>query len=448
MKNLDKFFNPKSVAIIGASLKENSVGFGLVKNILTGKEVRQVFLVNPKQEEILGNKAFGKIGDIQSGIDLAVIAVPAQFVSEVVEECCEKKVGAIIVISAGFGETGQEGQARQKDILDKVQKAGIPMMGPNCLGVIKTKNKLNASFAPGTPNEGNVAFISQSGALLDVIIDGMERLGMSAAVSYGNEADVTLTDFLEYFAQDAETKVIALYLEAVKDGRKFMDVARKITKIKPIVAIKAGKFDSDKNVVKSHTGSMAGDYQTYKAVFKQVGIIEAESIEELIDISKILSWQPSCQNSFAIVTNGGGCGVMASDYCNMSGINLAELSEETINKISSSEEMNPHWSKANPADIVGDASPSRYKVAIEAILGQKNVSGLMIIQTPQIMTDPMENAKIIIEVKKLFPEKPIICFFLGGRISAEAINILEENNIPNYSELKRGIIAIKSLIIN
>jgi len=446
MKNLDRIFNPKSVAIIGASSKEKSVGFGLVKNILTGKEIRQVFFVNPNQREVLGEKTFNKITDIPAEIDLAVIAVPAPSVSQVIDDCCNKKVGGIIVISAGFNEMGKDGEARQSDILEKVRRAGIPMVGPNCLGVIRTKNKLNASFAPATPKNGNVAFISQSGALLDIIVDGAEKLGMSYAISYGNEADVTLNDLLEWLEKDDDTKVIALYVEAISNGREFMEIAKRITKVKPIIAIKAGKSEAVSRVVKSHTGSLAGDYQTYKAVFKQTGIIEADSIEELIDISKVLSWQPACQNFFAVVTNGGGCGVMASDYCKEQGINLANLSQEIVDKISNSSDMSSLWSKSNPVDIIGDASPSRYKVAIEAVLSQNNVGGLIVIQAPQIMTDPMENAKIIVEAKKLFPEKPVICFLLGGEISRDAVDFLENNNIPNYSELKRGIIAIKSLV--
>jgi len=445
MKNLDKIFNPKSVAIIGASLEEKSVGFGLVKNILTGKEMRDIFFVNPHQSEILGSKTFNKITDIPTEVDLVIVAVPARFVSEVIDECCEKKVGGIIVISSGFSEIGKEGENRQKNILEKVKNAGIPMLGPNCLGIIRTKNKLNASFAPATPNAGNVAFISQSGALLDVIIDGIETFGISSAVSYGNEADVNLIDLMEWFEHDEETKVLALYLEAINDGKRFMEVAKRITKIKPIVVIKAGKFKEGKDAVRSHTGSLAGDYEIYKAVFKQSGIIEADSIEELIDISKALAFQPICQNSFGIITNGGGCGVMATDYCKTKGINLAKLSKETVEKISSSSSMNPFWSKSNPVDVIGDASPDRYKVAIKAVLDQKNVGGVIIIQTPQIMTDPIENAKVIIEAKKLFPEKAIICFFLGGKMSADAINLLEDNNVPNYNDLKRGIIAIKAL---
>lgn len=446
MKNLDKFFDPKSIAIIGASAKEHSVGFGLVKNIFTGKDLRKFFLVNPNQAEVIGEKTFKNILEISEEIDLAVVAVPAPFVSQVVSECCEKKVGGIIIISAGFSEIGKEGEFRQKEILERVRNANIPSLGPNCLGIIRTKNKLNVSFAPATPIMGNVAFVSQSGAVLDTIIDGTEKLGISCAVSYGNEADISLTDILEWLAEDQDTKVIALYVEAIKNGQEFMDVARKITKIKPIVVIKAGKFESENKVVKSHTGSLAGNYQTYSAVFKQVGIIEVDSIEELTDVSKALAWQPVCQNSFAIVTNGGGCGVMAADYCKMFGLNLVNLSKETIDKISSSNSINPFWSKGNPVDIVGDASPERYKDAISAVFAQENVKGLMVIQTPQIMTNPIENAKIMVDFKKLFPEKPIISFFLGGKMSAEAINILEDNKIPNYNEIKRGVKAAKSLI--
>jgi len=456
MRELNKIFNARSVAIIGASRQEKTVGFGLVKNILLGKEQRKIFFVNPNVTEIVVDgetfKTFAKISDIQEEIDLAVVAVPAKIVPSVIDECCAKKVGGIVVISAGFGETGDEGLKLQQEIAEKVKNAGIPMIGPNCLGVVNVKEKLNASFAPGMPEEGSVAFISQSGAVLDVIVDGAEHLGISAAISFGNEADVTLIDFLEWAETDKDTKVIALYIEAIKNGRKFMEVAKRIIEGgpsragKPIVAIKAGKFESDSNVVKSHTGSMAGDYEVYKAAFKQAGVVEVESIEDLIDISRILSWQPRCKNSFAIVTNGGGYGVMASDCFKRFDINLTKLSKETIDKISASEFMSPSWSHANPADVVGDAGPERYKAAIEAVLEQENVSGLMVIQTPQIMTDPIGNAKVIIELKNKFPEKPIVCFFLGKGMSGEAIKLLGENKIPNFKRLRSGITALKSLI--
>lgn len=446
MRDLNKIFNPKSVAIIGASAKEKTVGFGLVKNILEGKENRRIFLVNPNQAEISGSKTYPKITDIPEEIDLAVIAVPAEFVLDVVNQCCEKKVGGIIIISTGFAEIGQEGELRQQEIVNAVKTAGIPLIGPNCLGIIKTANNLNASFAPRTPAKGGFAFVSQSGALLDVLVDGADDFGISHAISFGNEADVSLNDFLEWLENDEDTKVIGLYVESINNGREFLEAAERITKTKPIVAIKSGKFDSSKGAIKSHTGAMAGDYQIYKAVFKQTGIIEADSIEEMIDISKLLSDYQKCQNSFAIVTNGGGCGVMATDYCKSYGINLAELAESTVKDISNSPVTNPFWSKGNPIDIVGDASSERYRVAVESALRQENISGLIVIQTPQIMTNPLENAKVIVELSKKYPEKLIICFFLGGKMSEQAVKYLEENKIPNYSDLKRGILAIKSLI--
>lgn len=450
MRDLSRIFNAKSVAIIGASMKEKTVGFGLVKNVLSGRNQRKIFFVNPNLSEVIIDgesfKTFARISDIQEEIDLVVIAVPAKIVPSVIEECCVKKVGGIIVISAGFGEIGEEGRNVQEEIAKMVKEAGIPMIGPNCLGVVDTNKNLNASFAPGTPKEGNIAFISQSGAVLDVIIDGAEHLGVSTAISFGNEADVNLIDFLEWLEKDEDTKVICLYVEAIRNGRKFMEVAKRIIAGgKPIIAIKAGKFKSDNSVVKSHTGSMAGDYEVYKSAFKQAGIIEVESIEDLIDISRVLSWQLRCKNSFVIVTNGGGYGVMASDFCKILGINLTKLLKETIDKISNSEFMSPSWSHANPVDVVGDASPERYRVAIESVLHQENVSGLMVIQTPQIMTDPVGNAKIIIEMKNKFPEKPIVCFFLG-KMSDEAIELLKENKIPNFKRLRSGITALKSLI--
>jgi len=446
MRDLNKIFNPKSVAIVGATAREKSVGLGVARNILEGAQgQRSVFFVNPNQPEILGQKTYSKIIDIQEEIDLAVIVVPAPVVSQIVDECVQKKVGGVVIISAGFSEIGKEGQIKQDEIVKKVKDAGIPLIGPNCLGVINTSVGLNASFAPRTPKKGEVAFVSQSGALLDILIDGAEDLGVSCAISYGNEADVGLLDVLEWLENDQATKVIALYVEAIKDGRRFMDIASKIVKTKPIIALKAGKFESSSNAVKSHTGSMAGDYKIYNSAFKQSGVIEIESIEEMLDVAKLLAWQNRCKNSFGIITNGGGCGVLATDYCKINGINLAKLSSETVEKISANPVMSPVWSKSNPADIVGDASPMRYKATIEAVLVQEDISGVMVIQTPQIMTEALENARVIIEAHNSFPSKPIVCFFLGGKISQEAIKLLQENKIPNYSELKRGIKSLSFL---
>jgi len=308
MKNLEKIFNPKTIAIIGASSRQNSVGWGLVKNILEGRNLRKIFCVNPFEKEIGEIKCFSKIGDISQEIDLAVIAVKAKIVPQIVEQCCQKKVGGMIIISSGFAETGKKGKILQDKIIKLVKLANIPLIGPNCLGIIRPSIKLNASFAPAFPKPGNIAFISQSGALIDSIIDKSlsESYGFSFLISYGNEADLALSDFLLFVNKDRQTKVIIIYLEGLKEGRNFMKVAKKILKTKPMIVLKAGRSEMGKKAVSSHTASLAGNYQIYQALFKQTGIIEAETIEELFDIAKILAWQPRCKNGIGIITNGGG----------------------------------------------------------------------------------------------------------------------------------------------
>jgi len=443
MKNI---FNPKSIALIGASEEKNTVGFGLAKNIFEGRKERKVFFVNPFQKNVLGLDCFEKIKDIKEKIDLAIIAVPAKIVKNIVLECCEKKVGAIIIVSSGFREGGNGKE--EEEIKEIVKKCRISLIGPNCLGIINPSINLNASFAPLTPKKGNIAFLSQSGALLDSVL-GMsetENIGFSKVVSYGNEADLNLTDFINYLKDDAETKVIAIYFEGLKDGRRFMEIAKEVVKIKPIVAIKSGRSDKGKEAATTHTGTLAGDYEVYKAAMKQCGVILVDTLEELFDSSKALVSQPRCGNGIGIVTNGGGLGVLCVDYCAEAGIEMPALSQETISFLNKSKVMEKVLIKNNPLDLIGDALSDRYGIGIEAMLMQKDINGLIVISTPQIMTEHEKNAKIIVEMRKKYPEKAIVCCFLGGRLVSPAIKILEENNIPNYPDVKRAVKSIKSLI--
>lgn len=446
--NLKRIFHPRSIAIIGASPKEKSVGWGLLKNALEGKDLRKIFCVNPYEKKILGIKCFHKIADIPEKIDLVIIAVRAKIVPRIVKECCQKKVGGIIVISSGFAEAGREGRIFQDEITKSVKKAKIPLLGPNCLGFIRPSIKLNTSFAPATPKAGNIAFISQSGALIDSVIDKtlLENYGFSVLISYGNEADLTLSDFLEWVVQDRETKVIGLYVESIKKGREFMRVAQRISKLKPIVALKAGRTDVGKKAVSTHTGSLAGDYQIYQTAFKQIGIIGTDTLEELFDVAKALAWQPKCENGIGIITNGGGCGVLIADYCQELGIKLTKLNRATIQKLEKSAIFHPAYSKRNPLDIMGDALSHHYRIATQVLLEQENIHGLIIIQTLQTMTEVEKNAKIIIEAKKKWPQKSIICCFMGGKFTEIGIKLLEKNNIPNYPDLKRAALATKALI--
>jgi len=448
MDKLNRIFNPKTLAIIGAKPEEKSVGWGLMKNALQGKSKRRVFAVNPHHKEVLGVKCVPSVMSIQEEVDLAVIAVPAKIVPKVVEECCQKKVGGMIIISSGFGESGKEGKLLEDKIKETARKAGVPLIGPNCLGVIRPGNLLNATFAPALPKSGEIAFISQSGALVDSVIDEnfKKNYGFSALISYGNEADVTLADFLWWAVEDPKTKVIALYLEGIKEGREIMNVFSEVSAKKPILAVKAGRSRAGKKAVSSHTGSLAGEYPVYQALFKQTGVAEADTVRELFSSAKALAWQPKCENGIAIVTNGGSCGVLLADYCQELGVKLVELSEETLKKLNKPGVMHPAYSGRNPLDVVGDALSDKYKSAIEALLEQSDIKGLIVVQTLQIMTETEKNAKIIIEAKKKWKDKPIIAAFLGGPITAPGAKILEDNHIPNYGDLKEAALAIKSLI--
>jgi len=458
MRNLDKLFNPKSVAIIGASRDHNSVGYGILRNLNTGCVFQcnyckpfpgPIYPVNPYAEKVQGIRCYPSILRIEDSVDLAIIAVPAKIVSMVIEECVEKKVKAIIVVSAGFAELGKEGKKLQDEIAEVTKKAKIPLLGPNCLGVIRSCSKMNASFAPSMPPEGSIAFVSQSGALADSIIDWAieARYGFSAIVSYGNKADLDAVDFLEYFAEDEKTKAITLYIEGIDDGEKFIEVAKEVSKKKPIIALKAGRSEHGRKAISTHTGSLAGSYDIYEAAFKQSGVIIADTVEEMFDLAKVLAYQPLCKgNNIAIISNAGGPAVLCADYCGMYGIDLPELKTSTINKLDKSGFMHKAYSKRNPLDIVGDALPERYKAALEALLGENYVDGVIVIQTLQTMTDPEENANIIIEAHKKYPDKPIICTYMGGHFSEKGIKLLEENSIPDYNDPKKSAKAMKTLI--
>jgi len=456
--NLETLFNPSSIAVIGASRDPKSVGYGILKSLVRGcvlssdycKSFRgKVYPINPKADFILGLKCFGNLNEIVDPIDLAVIAVPAKIVPLVLKECGKKKINYAVVISAGFAELGNEGKKLQDEIVKIAKANNIRMVGPNCLGIVRPYSNLNASFAPTMPPEGPVGFISQSGALADSIIDWAveQRYGLSTLISYGNRADLDVHDFISYLANDPKTKAIAIYLEGLKDGEKFIEVCKKVSKIKPIIILKAGKTEYGSKAISSHTGSLAGSYQIYKAAFKKAGVIEANTVEELFDLAKALAHQPPCkENSIAIVTNGGGCGVLCADSCYELGVNLAELKKSTIDKLDKTEKMHPAYSKRNPLDIIGDALPERYEAAINTLLEEDYIHGLIVIQTLQTMTDPKEDALKVIEAQKKFPEKPILCTYMGGLYSKQGGRLLEANGIPDFNDIRKAAVAMKVLI--
>ncbi len=444
----NKFFNPRSIALIGATDRPGSVGSGICRNLLEGRGKRKIFFINPFRNKVSGKKSYPSIDSIKESIDVAVIAVPAKIVLKVVRESIQKKVGGLVIISAGFAETGKEGRILEEKISKMALDANIPLLGPNCLGVIRPSRCLNATFAPSIPPVGNIALVSQSGALIDSIIDEslLKKYGFSTIISYGNEAGLDVSDFLLWLGQDKETKVIALYIEGLKQGRKFIEVAKDVARIKPIVAIRAGRTEKGRKAILSHTASLASSSEVYSAVFRQTGIWEVGTLQELLDVAKALAWQPRCKNGIGIITNGGGCGVLATDYCEEAGINLPCLSPKTIQNLEKSGVMHSAFSRKNPLDIVGDALSNRYEVAIDTLLNQKNIYGLLIIQTLQIMTETEKNAKMIIRARKKWPNKPIISCFMGGKFTKPGIDLLEKNKIPNYLDPYRAVLAIKALI--
>ena len=417
---IKEIFNPKTVAIVGATERKSSVGRGIVENLKTGDA--DLFYVNPSADKIFESPAYNKITDIEAHIDLVIIAIPKNHVPEVINDCIKANVGGVVIISAGFGETGKEGKKRQDDIATKLKKNGIPLVGPNCLGILRPPVGLNASFAPGNPKKGGICLISQSGALIDSIIDSSKKknYGFSTIISVGNGAGLSLVDYIRMADEDSNTKVISLYIEGVKDGREFFNCLREVKT--PVVAIKGGKTSRSKEAICSHTGSLAGEHKIFSSALRQAGVFEALSLEEMFDVSKALAWQSKADPGVAVVTNGGGAGVLLTDYIYGRGLELSELNDRTIKAIES--QMHPDYSRSNPLDIVGDALPRRYEVAIEEFIKQDNVGVLVVVLTLQIMTDPLETAKRIAKLYKRH-NKPILTVFMGsGKKMTKAINYL------------------------
>lgn len=456
-KELKCFFEPEGVAVIGASPNPKKLGHQVVKNLLEGGVFSfshlkgfpgKTFPVNPKEDEILGLKCYHRVTEIPQKVDLAIICVPAKFVPQAVRDCAEKGVRGINIISAGFSEVGKEGKKLQEEFLKIAKESGIRIVGPNCLGILYPPNHLNASFGGFLPFSGGVGFISQSGALMDSVIDWSikENYGFSAMISYGNKSDLDAPDFLAWASKDPYTKAIALYIEGVSDGRYFLDVAKRVSLIKPIIALKAGRTSSGTRAASSHTGSLAGSYKIYKGAFRQSGIIISYTLTEMLDMAKALAFQsPSSGNRVAIVTNGGGNGVLCADYCEELGIELPQPPKDLIEKLDKSGHMHPAWSRGNPIDVVGDASPERYEVALEAVMSSDIYDGVIVIQTLQTMTEPVEDAKVVVEMQKKY-RKPVVAAFVGGVVTEASTKYLEEHNVPNYNDMNRTAKAMGALI--
>lgn len=443
---LDEFFSPKSVAIVGASHTPGKVGHVIAENFNSGY-TGKLFFVNPDPSPILGKQTFPSIKKIQDDLDLVVIAVRSTLVPKILRECVEKKVKAVVIISAGFSEIGKEGKVLEEKLRKIISKKNIRVMGPNVVGVFDSSSKVDTVFLPrsrlGRPGEGGIAFMSQSGAVGSTIMDWLsdERIGVSKFASYGNAMDVNEVDLLEYFGDDSKTKVIAVYMEGIKsDGRKFASALQKVSRKKPVVFLKAGKTKKGLTAVASHTGSLAGSAEIYSAVFKQFGATEALDWEELIDFSKAFSMQPLPKgNRLLVVTNGGGFGVLAADEAERQGLHLDDIPAEAVKKMR--EAMPGYASLHNPLDLTADSDTARYEKAVESSIAKYD--GVVLITLFQVPALEEKVTDSIISMQK--HGKPVLCCATGGGFTRGMAERLETHGVPVYPTPKRAVSAFAAM---
>lgn len=443
---LEAFFQPKSVAIIGASTSPGKLGYTVLANVIESGFKGNIYPINPKATEIYGYKAYPSVLDLPETPDLGVVVIPYQFVADAVRECGEKGVPAMVIISAGFREASVEGAEREQEVIAIAKQYGIRIIGPNVLGIIDTYTPINASFAAGTPPQGSIAFMSQSGALQTAILDwalAQQDLGFSKFVSLGNKADVSEIDLMLAWADDPQSHVILAYIEGVPSGQRFMQVAREVSRKKPILVLKSGVTESGSRAVSSHTGSLAGSEAAYDAAFYQSGILRMNSLQELFDNARAFANQPLLKGDrIAIITNAGGPGILATDTLERRGMHLSRLESETVQALKAA--LPDAASAANPVDVLGDARSDRYAKAIELVAQDPNVDGMICIVTPQAMTDIVETANAIGKLSQRL-DKPILGVFMGEQRSKAGEDVLASYGIPNYKFPEQAAAAFAAM---
>jgi len=443
---LESFFNPKSVAIVGASRQKGKVGYEILSNMIEAGYKGKVFAVNPNADTIEGLKCFPDLQSIGQIPDLVIIVVPAGVVPVVMEQCATVGVKSVVVITAGFREVGTEGRQLEDQVIQIAKQAGIRVIGPNCLGVIVPANKLNASFGGDLPGTGAIGYLSQSGALLAAILDmaNASGIGFSKLVSIGNKADVNELDIIKALATDADTKVIAGYLESISDGNDFVNQAERISHDKPILLMKSGGTEAGAKAASSHTGSLAGSEVAYECMFERAGVVRCGSIKEQFDYAQAFANQPlPAGPRVAVITNAGGPGIMAADAIERQGLAFAKLADKTISGLSS--RLPAAANLHNPIDVLGDALADRYEFALSVVLDDASVDIVLVLLTPQAMTDATATAQAVVKIAHQKPKKPILACFLGATKIAEAIRILREGKIPQYDSPESAVATIKMM---
>jgi acetyl coenzyme A synthetase (ADP forming)-like protein len=436
--NIKSVFYPRSIAVVGASREEGSVGHSLLANLVGSRFQGIIYPVNPRANGVLGIKCYPSVTAIPDEVDLAVVVVPSSIVPPVLEECGRKNMKGAIIITAGFKEIGGRGTELEREVQKIIQKYEMALVGPNCLGVINTDplSFMNATFGTQMPKAGNIAFLSQSGALCVAVLNYAREanIGFSKFISMGNKAGLTENDLLGYLRKDPKTDVILMYLEDLVNGKEFMSITREITsagaKPKPIIALKAGRTMLGAKAASSHTGSLAGSDKVYDAIFEQGGVLRVDTLEELFDYVKGFSSQPLPRGpNVAIMTNSGGPGILATDSCIKSGLNIVPLSPSTIKKLKTI--LPPTANFHNPVDLIAEAQEIQYEISLGALLSDKNIDSAIVILTPAAFTHVEEIARAIVRKAKE-STKPVLCCFLGVYDVSKGIDILEENGIPAF----------------
>jgi acetyltransferase len=430
---LDPFFRPRAVAVIGATEAPGSVGRTLLRNLLGSPFGGTIYPVNPRRESVLGIKAYKTIADVPAAVDLAVVVTPAPAVPAVIGQCADRGVRAGIVISAGFRETGAAGAALEREVLAQARRGHMRVIGPNCLGVMSPFSGLNATFAAGMARPGGVAFLSQSGALLTAILDWSlrEQVGFSAFASLGSMLDVGWGDLIDYLGSDPATRAIVIYMESVGDARAFLSAAREVALTKPIIVIKVGRSAAASRAAASHTGALTGSDEVLDAAFRRAGVLRVGEISDVFHLADVLGKQPRPAGPrLTIVTNAGGPGVLATDALVAGGGRLATLSAPTLARLDAL--LPAAWSHGNPVDVLGDADPARYAAALEVAAGDEASDGLLVVLTPQDMTDPTLTAEAVRKHAQI-PGKPVLASWMGGAQVAAGVDILNRAGIPTFA---------------
>jgi acetyltransferase len=449
VRNLDKIFKPGRVAVIGASDTPTSVGYNVLHNMIGSGFRGVVYPVNPKREAVQGVPAFPDLAGLPKAPDLAVICTPSPSVPDLIRQCGELGIYGVVIISAGFREIGPEGLALEAQVrAEQARFDGMRIIGPNCLGLIVPRLKVNLSFANAAmPKAGHVAFISQSGALCTSVLDWAltQGIGFSYFVSVGNMLDVTFSDLIDYFGQDEDTRSMMVYIESIPEARQFMSAARAFARSKPVVAYKSGRFAESAKAAASHTGALAGEDAVYDAAFERAGIERVFEIDDMFECAELLGRvkQIPRGDRLAIVTNAGGPGVMATDKLIAAKGTLAELSEPTLEKLNAA--LPPFWSHNNPVDVLGDAPPDRYMEATRVVLEDANVDAVLVVLTPQAMTDPTQIARVIGKLAQT-ARKPILAAWMGGNAVSEGVRLLNEAGIPTYDTPGQAVRAFMHLV--